>query len=336
MFINIETIMIYIETASRSPFVNLAFEEYFLKNNDLGDDIFMLWQNEPTIVVGRFQNTLEEINQAYTDSQHIHIIRRITGGGAVYHDLGNLCFTFILRNVVPELVNASRFAIPVVKALAQLGVQAEVSGRNDLTIDGKKFSGNAMALHKDRLLYHGTLLFDSDMDVLSQALKVSPDKIESKGIKSVKSRVTNIKPYASANMDILQFKEALKHLLEADPPVEYSPNAEDRAGIQALVDQKYCTWEWNFGRNPHAKIEYVRRYSGGKVAAYLEVEKGTLLSCQIRGDFLGLCDIEEVEQRLTNVRYTAADVTAALQGLDLKAHFGAITQDEVVQCIMGL
>ena len=328
--------MIYIETASFVSSVNLAFEEYFLKSKEIGDDIFMLWQNEPTIVVGRFQNTLEEINQAYTDSHNIHVIRRISGGGAVYHDLGNLCFTFILRNVTPSSADFSKFTIPVVKALAQMGIQAETSGRNDLTIDGKKISGIAMALHKNQFLFHGTLLFDSNLEVLGQALNVSTDKIESKGIKSVRSRVTNIKPYVATGMQITEFKQTLKQLiLSNDKQNVYDPTIEDQTAIQALVENKYLTWEWNFGNNPTSKIRYSRRYPGGKVEFNFELEKGFIKFCQIKGDFLGLCDIDEVEERLINTRYTAEDVQNVLATIDIAKHFGSITKEEILQCIMG-
>ena len=329
--------MIYIETKSVHPWTNLAFEEYFLRNLDLGDDILMLWQNEPTIVVGRFQNTLEEINQDYTDTHGIHVIRRISGGGAVYHDLGNLCFSFILHGITTGMVDASRFARPVVQALAQFGIQAEVSGRNDLTIDGKKFSGNAMALQKQRLLFHGTLLYDTDLNVLGDALRVAPDKIESKGVKSVKSRVTNIKSYAPKDLTIQQFKETLKHfLLDGSESQEYFPTSQDLGGIQQLVEQKYQSWDWNFGSNPSSNVFYARRFSGGKIEAHLEIEKGYLQSCQFTGDFLGLCELDEVEQRLVGVRYTKQDVENALADVEFKKYFGLVSREEVIACMMGL
>lgn len=328
--------MIYIETGSTKPFINLAFEEYFLRNLDLGDNIFMLWQNEPTIVVGRFQNTLEEVNQAYTNAHNIHLIRRITGGGAVYHDLGNLCFTFILHGITPDMVDVPRFAQPVINALSQFGIPAEVTGRNDLTIDGKKFSGNAMALQKKRLLFHGTLLYDTDLTVLSEALRVAPDKIESKGVKSVRSRVTNIKAYAPTNLKIEEFKEALKQSFYGeDGHREYIPTEDDLAGIHELTEKKYQSWEWNFGNNPRANVVYSRRFSGGKLEIYLNIDKGLITSCQIRGDFLGLCDVEEVEQRLTGLLYREDVLRKAMETIDMKEHFGLITLEEFLLTILG-
>ena len=329
--------MIYIETHSHSPFVNLAFEEYFLKSKDLGDDIFTLWQNEPAVVVGRFQNTLEEINQSFINVHNIHIARRISGGGAVYQDLGNLCFSFILRDVTPGTMDVSRYSRPVVKALSRLGIPVKVAGRNDLTIDGKKFSGNAMALHKNHLLYHGTLLFDSDLEMLDQVLKALSDNIESKGIKSIRSRVTNIRPYVSSDLDILQFKQALKQLIfENEPQIEYQPTIEDLTEIQKLVENKYLTWDWIFGRNPASRVRSTCNYPGGKLEIYLELDKGWLAACHLKSDSLDLPNIEEVELRLSNTRYTYQDIVTALEGIDLKNHWGSISKDELIRCIMGI
>lgn len=163
--------VIYIETGSCAPAVNFAYEEYFLKGKDLEEDLLMLWRSEPTIVVGRFQNTLEEVNAGFAEAHHIQVIRRISGGGAVYHDLGNVCFSFILHDTQPNVIDKSKYTRPVVDALAQLGVHAELTHRNDLAVGGKKFSGNAMALRKNRLLFHGTLLFDTDLEMLERALR---------------------------------------------------------------------------------------------------------------------------------------------------------------------
>ena len=329
--------MIYIETLSHSPFVNLAFEEYFLKSKDLGDELFLLWQDEPVVVVGRFQNTLEEINQPFINAHNIPVARRISGGGAVYHDLGNLCFSFILRDITPGTLDASLYIRPVEKALLQLGIPVKVAGRNDLTIDGRKFSGNAMALHKSRLLFHGTLLFDSDLDMLSQVLKAPSDTIESKGIKSVRSKVTNIRPYASSGMDILLFKQALKQFFFEDgPQIEYQLTDEDLTEIQKLVENKYRNWDWIFGRNPASKIRSSYSYAGGKLEIFLELDKGWLTACHIQGVSLELADIEDIELRLSNIPYTYQDVVTALDGIDLKNNLGSISKEELVRCIMSI
>lgn len=329
--------MIYIETNSTLPQVNLAFEEHFLMGPDLGEDIVMLWQNEPTVVIGAFQNTHSEINQAYIADNGIHVVRRITGGGAVYHDLGNLCFSFILHNDNPRDVNFSIFAQPVVKALEKLGIYAEASGRNDLTINGAKFSGNAMKIHRDRILFHGTLLYDSNIEILSKALKVSADKIESKGIKSVRSRVTNIKPHAKQDMDITEFKNTLKQLLfEGERLNEYEPAPEDMSAIFNLSEKKYKTWEWNYGNNPKASVVFSRRYPGGKIEANLELNKGVITGCKFTGDFLAYGEIKEIEARLAGVCHERKAIETALADLDINILFGSIKREEVIDCIMGV
>ena len=329
--------MITIETHSHSAFVNLAFEEYFLKSKDLDDDIIMLWQNEPAVVVGRFQNTLEEINQPFLNAHSIPVARRISGGGAVYHDLGNLCFSFILRDVSPGTMDASRYIRPVVNALVQLGIPVKVAGRNDLTIDGKKFSGNAMALHKNRLLFHGTLLFDTDLDMLGLVLKSASDKIESKAIKSVRSKVTNIKSYAAKDMDVLQFKQALKTIFfENEPQIEYQPNLEDQVEIQKLMENKYLSWDWIFGRNPATRVRSSCNFAGGKLEIELELDKGWLAACHIQSDVLDMPVIEEIELLLSNIRFTAQDIVRALEGIELENQLGSITKEELIRCMMNI
>ena len=326
--------MIYIETGSCSPAVNLAYEDYFLKGRDLQEDLFMLWRNEPTIVVGRFQNTLEEINSSFAEMHHIRVIRRITGGGAVYHDLGNLCFSFILHDIQPNIIDKSKYVRPLVDALAQLGVNAEVNRRNDLVVAGKKFSGNAMALHKDRLLFHGTLLFDTDLEMLVDVLKSSEVKIQSKGVKSIRSTVTNIKEYLREEMDVIQFKERLKELLSADAlTTAYIPCQEDLDAIHELVRTKYETWSWNFGNDPGSKIHRSCQLLDGVLEIYLELEKGYIKTCQIISDFKTSIKLGEIEKLLTNVRYTSTDIQRALTDLDLEKKLGLISKDELVQWI---
>ena len=327
--------MIYIETESCTPAINLAYEEYFLKGKDFEEDFFMLWRNTPAIVVGRFQNTLEEINSIFAEAHQIQIIRRITGGGAVYHDLGNLCFSFILHDIKPEIVDKSKYVRPLMDALTQLGVQPEKNKRNDLTVAGRKFSGNAMALHKNRLLFHGTLLFDTDLEMLEDVLKRSAGEIESKGVKSVRSRVTNLKEYLPARMNILQFKQRLKKLLIEDTPTAtYTPSQKDLDAIQELVKTKYETWEWNFGNNPNSRIQRSGQFPSGALEIFLELEKGYIQTCRINSDFKIPVETIELEKRLEKVRYTSTDVQSALSGLDFAKKPGSISKDDLVQWIM--
>src|SRR5690554_1895283 len=180
---------------STDPRYNLALEEYVLKYLDTTEDIILLWQNEPSVIIGRNQNTTEEINATYIKEHNIHVVRRISGGGAVYHDFGNLNFTFVTNNLRENLNNYRKFTEPVIQALNELGVPAEFSGRNDIVVEGKKISGNAQSYHKNRMFHHGTILFNANLEMVAKVLQVSADKIASKGIKSNRSRVTNILPY---------------------------------------------------------------------------------------------------------------------------------------------
>ena len=328
--------MKYIETGSCSPAINLAYEDYFLKGKDLEEDLLMLWRNEPAIVVGRFQNTLEEINSSFAEAHQIQVIRRISGGGAVYHDWGNLCFSFILQNIRPEIIDKSKYVRPLIDALNQLGIQAEMTRRNDLVIAGKKFSGNAMALRKNRLLFHGTLLFDTDLEILDQVLRGPAVEIESKGVKSVRSRVTNLKEYFPAEMDILQFKQSMKGLLLADSPAAtYTPSLEDLDAIQELVKTKYETWQWNYGKNPNSRIERSCQFPDGSLQIHLEVEKGYIKTCRITSDSKIPVSPGEIEKRLENVRYLSTDLQDALSGLDLEKKLGFISNDAFVQWMTG-
>jgi lipoate-protein ligase A len=329
--------MLYIETNTKMPHLNLSYEEYFLTQSYLSEDIFMLWQNNPTIVIGRFQNTLEEIDRNYVQKNNINVIRRITGGGAVYHDLGNLCYSFILNDISPENTDFSIFAEPIIKALSRIGIKAEISGRNDITIDGLKFSGTAMCIHKNKLLFHGTLLYDSDLSVLSKALNVSSLKIQSKGIQSVRSRVTNIKPYLNSQTDIHEFKRILKQeIFYHKPCTDYLPTKIDIQEIEALAEKKYLSWNWVYGNDPEATLINTRHYNGGIMKVYISLDGGGISSCNIRGDFLGINEIESVENMLHNINYTRSDVLSALKNVNIKNHFGTITLEEVIDCIMGM
>ena len=326
--------MIYIETGSCAPSVNLTYEEYFLKGKDLEEDLLMLWRNEPTIVIGRFQNTLQEINASFAEAHHIQVIRRISGGGAVYHDLGNVCFSFILHDIQPKVIDKSKYIHPVVEALAQLGVQAELTHLNNLMVAGKKFSGNAMALHKNRLLFHGTLMFDTDLEMLEQALNTSEVKILSKGVRSARTGVTNLKEYLFEEMNVIQFKERLKELLFAGAsPVTYIPCKEDLDAIQELVKTKYETWGWNFGNNPRSTILRSYPLPEGVLEIHLELEKGCIQSCQITGNFATPIGFGVIERLLTNVRYAYADIWNALTDFDLENKLGSISKNDLVRWI---
>ncbi|MCI7392384.1 MAG: lipoate--protein ligase family protein, partial [Clostridiales bacterium] len=241
--------MIYIENTNNDPRYNLAFEEYVFLNTDYDEPILLLWQNGPAVIVGKYQNTLEEVNYDFIKEKGINIVRRNTGGGAVYHDLGNLNYSFIIPDVQSK-IDFKTFTIPVVKALESAGVQAEQTGRNDILVDGKKFSGNAQQFSNHKLLHHGTLMFDVNTDDVAKALKVKEGKFKSKATKSVKSRVTNLKPYLG-DITVEDFKNLLIEWFDREYGLKKVELTEkQKQEILDLRERKYATDDWNLGKSP--------------------------------------------------------------------------------------
>ena len=324
--------VIYLETGSQDPYYNLAFEEFVLRNRRTGDYL-LLWQNANTIVVGQNQNTEEEINRAFTEEHGIRVVRRTTGGGAVYHDLGNLNYSFITDAGDGEQLTIQRFTEPVVKALQDLGVQAESSGRNDILVEGRKVSGTAQRLLKDRILHHGTLLFDSDPGMVAGALHADPAKFESKSTKSVRSRIGNIRDFLPVDMDLPSFWDYLKGSLAGGSFQAGSLSPEELAEVQTLRDTKYATWEWNFGKSPKYNLINRCRWAGGTLEPRICVEKGQITDAVFYGDFLARCPMGEVTEALKGCSFRREDVDKVLKSLPLQNYFGSITEDEVLDTI---
>ena len=270
--------MKYIVNNSHNPAYNVALEAYAFRELLAEDELFILWINEPTIVIGKHQNAIEEINKTYTDEHGIHVVRRLSGGGAVYHDLNNLNYTIISNKSQEGAFDFKTFSQPVIETLADLGVTATFTGRNDLEIDGKKFCGNAQAYYKGRMMHHGCLLFDVDMTVLGNALQVSKDKIESKGVKSVRARVTNILDELPEKMTVEAFSNQLLNKMKESYPdmTEYVFSDDDLKNIQALADQQFGTWDWTYGEAPEYTIKRSVRYPAGKITTYANVEKSVI------------------------------------------------------------
>lgn len=330
--------MKYIVNNSNDPEYNLAFEEYCFKHLEINpdEDYVILWINSPAIIVGKNQNTLEEIDREYVDQNNIKVVRRITGGGAVYHDLGNLNFSILTLDTGDGKIDFKKYNIPIIKSLEKLGIKSELSGRNDMTIDGKKFSGIAQSVSRKRVLNHGTLLFDTDLNVLSKGLNVKQDKIASKGVKSIKSRVTNIKPYMKEDVDIYQFKDILLNTLFSmigSEPVEYVLSEEDLNNIDKLYNEKYSKWEWNYGKSPKFEYKNYKRFPFGSIDVRFNVVDGVIRGTTIYGDFFGSKDVGELENNLNGTNYEKQSIKAAIEDEPLEKYFGSITKEEFLDLI---
>ncbi len=317
------------------PRINLAIEEYALKHLDINESYLLFYINKPSIIIGKNQNTIEEVNQDYVEQNDITVVRRLSGGGAVYHDLGNLNFSFITKDDGDSFHNFKKFTEPVVKALGKLGIQAELSGRNDIMAEGKKISGNAMFATRGRMFSHGTLLFNSEMDHIVSALKVKKEKIESKGIKSVRSRVGNIADFLKEPMTIEEFRSfILTNIFEGQSEIpEYVLTNEDWEKIHKISEERYQKWDWNYGKSPKFNLQASRRFPVGSIDIRLEVNKGNIENCKIYGDFFGVGDVAELEKKLIGVRYEKEAVSSVLEGIDVQHYFGNVTKDDVLQLI---
>lgn len=330
--------MKYIIHDINDPYFNMAVEEYIIENFDSKYDYFILWQNTPSVLIGKNQNTLAEVNMDYVKKNDIKIVRRLSGGGAIYEDMGNVNFTYIV-DYRKEYVNSmKRFAGAIIKALKMIGIEAEFSGRNDILIDGKKISGNAQYVTKDRILHHGTLLFNSDLSVMPKVLNVKASKISSKGIKSVRSRVTNIKDHLNnKDMTLDQFKELIIRNIsdvENKPIREYKFTKQDLDTIKRLRDEKYSTWEWNFGKSPKFSIQNSQRFDGGELGVSLDVRKGTIKNIEFFGDFMSMKDIKDIEDSLKGIQYRKRDIKQVLSRYDLREYFGQIKLDDILEVLL--
>ena len=303
--------MKYIINHSNDTAFNIALEEYAFKHLLDEDQIFLLWINKPSIIVGRHQNTIEEINRDYVRENGIEVVRRISGGGAVYHDLNNLNYTIISKEDENKAFDFKSFSTPVINTLAQLGVKAEFTGRNDLEIDGKKFCGNAQAYINGRIMHHGCLLFDVDLSVLANALKVSKDKFESKGVKSVRARVTNIINELPEKITVEEFRDLLLEYMKKEYP--------------EMTD---------YGKSPEFNVRRGTKFTSGKVEVFANVTESKIQDIKIYGDFFGIEDVAAVEDVLRGVKYEREDVLKALETIDITRYFAGISREEIAESVV--
>lgn len=328
--------MLFIKNFGHDSYFNLATEEYLLENSV--EDIFMLWQNPPSVIIGVNQNTIEEVDSSYADANGIKVVRRLTGGGAVYHDFGNINYTIIQKHSNALFTNYDLFTRVVRDFLNSLGVDARLKGKNDLVIDEKKFSGNAQCVRNKRIMHHGTLMFDSDIDELTKVLTPDPLKIQSKGVKSVRSRVTNIKDHLTGELKEMTTDEFAflfeKFCFESIDNIEaYEFNDEDISSITALMNNKYATWDWNYGHSPRYEYSFKKKYDYGLVDVRINVSSGIINDIKIYGDFFGQKDIGALEKRLIGIPHSKADIIEALSETDLDEYISGMTTDEFVKLV---
>lgn len=331
--------MIYVINNSDNPYFNHAAEEYLLTNFE--EEVFMLWINKPAILIGRNQNTISEINSDYVESNNIDIVRRLSGGGAVFNDLGNINFTFITYNNIsktPKTNGFERFATPVIHALKSLDIEAEFTGRNDITIDNKKISGNAQYFHKDKLLHHGTLLYDCNIDNLSKALKSKPLKFKGKGIKSVGSRVTNISSYLDEKMDLFEFKNYfMDFVIKTNKIIEiYEFTNEDIENIEKIMESRFKTWEWNYGNNLAYSYENAVKYPSGSIEYHLNINNGIIDKISLHGDFFGEKSINELESKLIGVKYKFSALEKALNKISIDEYIQGVSTKQFLAGLLDL
>lgn len=323
--------MRYIISENTDAYFNLASEEYLLKHTD--QDVFYLWRNDHAIIVGKNQNAISEINVDYVKEKGIKVVRRQTGGGAVYHDLGNINYTFI-ENSRKSFNDFRGFCEPITKALNEMGVKAEFSGRNDMTIDGKKFSGTAQCKYRERVMHHGTLLFSSVKADISGALKPRDIKFTGKSVKSVASRITNISDHLKEQMDVITFRNRVMNSVAGGLEQVTSFTPEEIDEIQKLRDEKYSKWEWNFGQSPKFSMTREGRFLGGTLEATLEVRKGLINQIRIYGDFFGAKDISEIEAALTGVSHNEESIYESLENIDVNDYMVNVTKEDLISLLL--
>ncbi len=324
--------MRYIDNTFTDPYFNLAAEEYLLKHTE--DEIFSLWRDEPCIIVGKNQNTLSEINIDYVKEKDIKVVRRLTGGGAVFHDLGNINYTFIV-NDDKSFSDFVSFCKPIIEVLQTLGVKAEFSGRNDMLIEGKKFSGTAQCKHKNRVLHHGTLLFSSNMVDLSGALKPKAVKFTDKSVKSVASRVTNISNHLENPMTVEEFKDYIfKYIIKEEGTIIEALQPKEIEAIEKLKTERYSTWEWNYGKSPRYEYYNEGKFLGGTVEITMDVSKGHISKINLYGDFFGKMDIKGLEEVLIGVEHKEEAIRKALEEIDLASYMVNITVEDLLSLLI--
>lgn len=304
--------MLCINSPSNDPYFNIATEEYFLKN--FSQDIFIIYRNLPSVIVGKHQNALAEIDVNFARSEGVSIVRRMSGGGAVYHDLGNLNFSFIKNGCVGKLVDFKGFTTPVINALSKLGVIAKFEGHNSLTVNGRKISGNAEHVYKNRVLHHGTLLFKTNLNHLARILYVDREKFVDKAVRSKRAAVSNISEFLQNSLDIEEFSDFLYREIASITPksVGYSLSNTDIERIQELANSKYRTWEWTFGYSPLFKVERAFETDHGAFNLIVEVDRGFIVNVSIANSSIRVESMEKISRALVGCQFDEQSMAHSL------------------------
>lgn len=329
--------LVYVDNEGiTDPHVNLAIEEYALRNLDPRYTYLLFYVNEPSIIIGRNQNTFEEINREYVEDHGIHVVRRLSGGGAVYHDSGNLNFSFITDYGSDRLHNFRLFTEPVARVLQSIGVAAEFQGRNDLVIAGRKVSGNAQFSTSRRMFSHGTLLFNSDLAEVGLALKPRMSKVQSKGHKSVRSRVANIAEFVNSEMDTPTFqRRLLDGIFRGDDIPVYRLTPQDWAGVRRLYEDRYARWDWNYGESPPFEMQRSHRFEFGEIDIRLDVRKGRIEQARLFGDFLGSRNVQPLEALLKGMPYDREALERSLCSVDPGSVIPGLSRKDLVDVVLG-
>ena len=295
----------------------------------------MLWQNDNAIIVGKHQNTFSEINYDYVKEQNIHVVRRLSGGGAVYHDMGNLNFSFTKTGKDSSMMDFEKYTLPIIEVLQGLGVDAKFEGRNDISVDGKKISGNAEHIFKNKVLHHGTLLFSSEMKNISEALRINPLKYIDKAVKSVPKRVGNISSYLKEPISIEQFaQKIMDHVVASNPEAKmYEFTKEDLDAIGNIRDKKYATHEWNYGYSPDYSFKKGIKTTGGMLEMNMDVEKGIIKKVKIFGDFFNEKDIAEIEEALEGTVHDEKAIRTVFGRFSIGEYFRNMSEDDLVEAM---